>query len=389
MQLYRRRCLALSFTLVVATAATAAAQGVVTGVTMKPTEAKAGTAVTATATGSSPCGAVHIDWGDGTAITYATETLPVTQSHVYQTGGTFAIRAQGMGNCSGEARSRVSIAPPPPPPPPPPQPPTPPGLRAVEVSPPTQAPRTPVTIALQGSGTCRVTIDFGDGNDQEVSGALPMSLRHNYPRAGRYTIAATPAPPCGERRTASLTIGEVPSGPQISAIDVARVRDAGGGLRAITVSGSGQCAYTLDFGDGNTEGRNAVLPDVVRHNYPADGRYTISANPVAPCTGGARSVVVIGRESGGSTGRIARIDVQPRWARPNEAVALTVSGAGTCRMKVDLGDGRSREMTGSLPHRFTYRYASPGDYEVFVWTEAPCAGDAASVVRVRRRLSSP
>jgi hypothetical protein len=386
MQLYRRRCLALTFALVFAAAGAAAAQGVVTGVTMKPTEAKAGTAVTATATGSSPCGAVHIDWGDGTAITYATETLPVTQSHVYQTGGTFAIRAQGMGNCSGEARSRVSIAPPPPPPPAPPQPP---GLRAVDVSPPVQTTRAPVTIALQGSGSCNFVVDFGDGNSQDVSGALPISLRHMYGRAGKYTISAMPSAPCGGRRTASVTIGEQPAGPHISGIDVARVGD-GGGLRAITVTGTGQCAYTLDFGDGNTEGRNAVLPDVVRHNYPADGRYTISANPAAPCTGGARSVVVIGRESSsGSSGRIARIDVQPRWARPNESIAVTVSGAGTCRMKVDLGDGRSREMTGSLPHRFTHRYASPGDYEVFVWTEAPCVGDATSVVRVRRRLSSP
>jgi hypothetical protein len=377
MQLYHRRwfasCLVTMAAAGISTAA--AAQGVVTGVTMKPVDAAAGTAVTATATGSSPCGAVHIDWGDGAAITYATSTLPVTQSHVYERGGAFTVRAQGMGNCTGEATARVTITGPPPPPP---------GLKGLDVSPPVQTPRTPVTIALQGTGSCRIAVDFGDGNSQDVSGALPMSLRHTYPVEGKYTITATPAPPCGERRSASLTIGQPPAAPRIAGIDVARVRDAASGVRAITVNGTGQCAYTLDFGDGNSEGRNAILPDVVRHNYPAEGQYTIAATPAAPCTGGARSVVLIGREG---SGRIARVEIQPRFARPTEPIAFTIAGSGTCRLRVDLGDGRSREMTAALPHRFTYRYPSPGDYEVFVRTEAPCAGDASGVVRIRRRLA--
>ena len=341
---------------------------------MKPADAQAGTAVTATATGSSPCGAVHIDWGDGTAITYATSTLPVTQSHVYQAGGTFNVRAQGMGNCDGQATARVTITAPPP---------APARLTGVEVAPAVQMPRTPVTITMQGNGSCRVAVDFGDGNAQDVSGALPLSIRHTYPLAGDYTIAATPAAPCGGRQTAALTIAERPAAPRITGVEVSRVRDASAGLRAIRVTGSGQCAYAIDYGDGNSESRSAGLPEVVRHNYPADGQYTIVVTATAPCTGAARSTVAIG---GDARGRVSRVEIEPRLARTYQAVTLTVAGTGTCRLKVDLGNGQSREMTGTLPHRFTYRYPEPGDYEVFVWTEAPCDGDAGGVVRVRRRL---
>jgi hypothetical protein len=252
--------------------------------------------VTATATGSSPCGAVHIDWGDGNAITYATSTLPVTQTHVYQTGGTFSLRAQGMGNCDGQATARVTIAPPPPKPPaPPPPPPAPssPYLSGIDLAPPVQSPKAPVAITLKGTGSCRILVDFGDGNSQETSGALPLSLRHTYPLVGRYTVSATPASACGARQTAVLTIGEAPPAPRISGLNVSRVRRGSPGLRAITVNGSGECAYTIDYGDGNSEPRRAALPDVIRHNYPADGQYTITTTATPPCTGSVRSIVVV------------------------------------------------------------------------------------------------
>jgi hypothetical protein len=190
---------------------------------LKPDEAMAGATVSATASGSGLCGAVHIDWGDGTAITYATSTLPVTQSHVYKYGGVYNVRAQGMGNCAGQATTRMKVSGPPPPPPPSPAP----------------AP------------------------------------------------APAPAPPVPTPKVS----------PAIGGVVVDSPSGTNSGVREIRVNGTGQCAYTLDFGDGNSEGRNAVLPDVVRHNYPARGRYTIIATPAPPCGGGGRSVAVVRRRS--------------------------------------------------------------------------------------------
>ena len=103
--LYRFSCAAL---LVLAFSSVASGgQGSVQGLTLSHTTVEAGTTVRATATGTSPCGAVHIDWGDGTAITYPTETLPVTQTHVYQSGGTFNLRVQGWATAPAR-RARAS-----------------------------------------------------------------------------------------------------------------------------------------------------------------------------------------------------------------------------------------------------------------------------------------
>jgi hypothetical protein len=370
-----------------AVAVPAAAQdSTVLGVTAKP-NAGDGAPVSATATGSGFCGAVHIDWGDGTAITYATSTLPVTQTHVYKYGGTYTVRAQGMGNCAGQATTRVRVAGPEPPPPPPPAPPTPPAaaaakLTAVDLSAPSIAPRSAVNVTLRGEGSCRVDIDFGDGNSQELSGGLPLSVRHTYSLAGTYVIAATPRPPCAAKQTATLTVGAAPPGPRITGVDVSTPPGVGAGVRAIRIDGSGPCAYTLDFGDGNSEGRNAVLPDVVRHNYPAGGRYVIVATPAPPCAGAGRSVIVIG-DSG--AGVLSRLEVASDAARIGTAIAITVAGSGRCRVTIDFGDDQQREVTANLPTRITHRYASAGDYEILAWTDAPCTGSASADVRVRRR----
>ena len=373
--LFRRlsfRLLALSCTIAAAAPASAAT---ITGLTVAPAEAKAGTSVRATATGSGLCGAVNIDWGDGTAITYATETLPVTQAHVYQGAGTFTLHAQGHGNCDGHATARVTITAPPPSPPPASR------LTAIELSPPSSMPRNPVTITLQGSGACRVGIDFGDGNSQDLNGQLPLTVRHTYAVAGSYAIVAMPIPSCGDRQTATLVVGDRPTGPQIIGIAVSSVQGARG-RRSIRVAGDGSCAYTIDFGDGNSEGRNAALPDVVQHNYPAEGRYIIVATAAPPCRGEQRTTIVIGAEAGG---RISQVDIRPRTAVVGQAINVTVRGEGTCRFTVDFGDGKSRAMTETLPHEFSYRYQQPGDYQIFVWTERPCEGDGTADARVRRQ----
>jgi hypothetical protein len=345
------------------------------GLTVTPDEANAGATVTASATGSGLCGAVHIDWGDGTAITYATSTLPVTQTHVYKVGGTFNVRAQGMGNCTGQATARVKVSGPPPPPAPEPR------LNAVELSATPVAPRTPVNITLRGTGTCRISIDFGDGNSQELSGALPLSVRHTYPLAGKYAIAATPLTPCGDRQTATINVGAGPSAPRIDGVEISRPTGAGANVRAIRVNGAGRCAYTLDYGDGNSEGRNADLPDVVRHNYPAEGSYTVVATPAAPCTGAGQSQIVIGETRPAA---LSRVEVRPAVLRLGESVAVTLVGSGTCRVTVDFGDDRQRELTESLPHQLRYRYTYAGDYEIVAWAEAPCTGGGWAEVSVRR-----
>jgi hypothetical protein len=151
-------------------------------------------------------------------------------------------------------------------------------------------------------------------------------------------------------------------------------------VRAIRVDGTGQCAYTLDFGDGNNEGRNAVLPDVVRHNYPAQGRYTVVATPTPPCTGEGKSVIVVGDVGAGT---VSRLEVSPQTVQAGASIIVTVVGSGRCLVTLDFGDDRQRELTTVLPARVRYSYDAPGEYEILAWTQAPCSGGASADVRVR------
>ena len=91
---------------------------------------------------------------------------------------------------------------------------------------------------------------------------------------------------------------------------------------------------------------------------------------------------MIGAEPGG---RIARLEIRPAAATVDQAISVTVRGSGTCRFTVDFGDGKSRAMTEALPHELSYRYQEPGDYQILIWTEPPCGGEATAEARVRRR----
>jgi len=380
----RRFVVGFAASLSLFTGVAAAQDSTVLGVAVKPSDVQAGTPVSATASGSGLCGAVHIDWGDGTAITYATSTLPVTQSHTYKYGGAYTVRAQGMGNCTGQATTRVNVSGPPPPPPPPPPGATP-TLSGIDLSAPAIAPKSAVTIAIRGEGTCRMNLDFGDGNTQEVSGPLPQTVRHTYALPGRYSIVASPIAPCTNRQAAVLDVRAEPAQPRILSLEVSRPANVAASVRAIRVNGTGTCAYTLEFGDGNSEGRNASLPDVVQHNYPADGRYTAVAVAAAPCTGTARSTFVIGDDEGGTRPlELRRVTVTPVDARPGETVQITLQGSGRCRVTLDFGDDRQRNVVDVLPFRVTHRYSVGGDYEIVAWTYPPCEGGGSTAVRVRR-----
>lgn len=77
--------------------------------------------------GTNPCGAVFLDFGDGTqGVTYPISELPATIVREYYQTGDFRVTARGMGNCDGSAPAGVRVNRARPQPAPPPQPATPP-----------------------------------------------------------------------------------------------------------------------------------------------------------------------------------------------------------------------------------------------------------------------
>ena len=276
----------------------AAAAGTVTRVAVSPERIAAGAAVTITVSGTNPCGAAQITYGDGEAVVYAITGLPYQQRHVYATAGTYTITGKGQGNCDGEVTTTVSVAPapaPPPPPPAPPQaPPAAPGtqITAVELAPMPVRIGEPVTINVKGAGSCVYEVHYGDGNAQEVTGELPQQFRHVYAKPDKYTIIVKASPPCTGRFTQLLeVVASTPQQARITRVLVSPSPVDPGQPVDITVEGSGACGYTIAFGDGNDEKRSAALPDRVRHVYPASRIYTVVVKAAAPCAGAARAFV--------------------------------------------------------------------------------------------------
>ena len=86
-------------------------RGVVSGVIVPKTPARAGVPVDITITGTNPCGAVRIDPGDGTErVTHPITQVPTVVRHVYQKAGRFEVRAEGMGNCDGVPTTTVAAS---------------------------------------------------------------------------------------------------------------------------------------------------------------------------------------------------------------------------------------------------------------------------------------
>ena len=99
-------------------------RGVIEKVAVSNPAEVAGAPVSITVTGRNPCGAVRLNYGDGTeAITHPlTEVTGHHPVNTYARPGNYEILAEGMGNCDGVARTSLKVRPAPsaPEPPPPP-----------------------------------------------------------------------------------------------------------------------------------------------------------------------------------------------------------------------------------------------------------------------------
>lgn len=351
-------------------------RGVVNAINLTPTAARTGTTISVSVTGTNPCGAVFIDWGDGTAITHPIVDLPTTQTHAYASGGNYTVRARGMGNCDGDVTGSVRIEGPEPPA-------AQPRLTGFSVASPGGR-GEPVNMRMEGQGACSVSVTFGDGNTQEFSVQLPHTFTHVYSMARGYNVTAAARPPCeGGRHTVRLEVQGGQSGPgpvaRLSGLTV-RTSPASPATATIQVAGNGTCSYILDYGDGNTERRNSVLPERVSHAFPSGGTFVVAATAEPPCVGKVQDTLTVSRPRGAVEGLV----MSPGRARARTRVNLTIEGRGSCKVFVDFADGNEQTIEGQLPLRISYSFARPGRYEVFVWTEAPCNGDAGGVVQIDR-----
>jgi hypothetical protein len=177
---------------------------------------------------------------------------------------------------------------------------------------------------------------------------------------------------------ADAVAGQTP--PRITRIEFSPVPEEDGGGILISLLGSGQCTYTMDYGDGKTERRTAALPDRMRHDYAPDKQYMVVATPDAPCEGVARAQLDIRAIARG----IWRVSVEPGPATDAPEIIATIHGRGACAVTMSFGDGKQQKVEGTLPAKVSHTYEKPGTYELHAVAAEPCRGDVRLSVDVRR-----
>jgi hypothetical protein len=167
---------------------------------------------------------------------------------------------------------------------------------------------------------------------------------------------------------------------RISRIEFTPAPEEQGGGVVISLLGSGECTYTIDYGDGKTERRTATLPDRMRHSFAPDSEYTVVATPEAPCEGTARATLDVRAITRG----IWRVSVEPGPSTDAPEIMATIDGRGACVVMMDFGDGKSQKVEGTLPAKVSHAYEKPGTYELHAVAAEPCRGDVRLSIDVRR-----
>ena len=163
-------------------AAAAGAQPRVTRIEFSPATVEEGGGVWIALVGTGSC-TYTMDFGDG-HTERRTADLPDRMRHVYEADREYDVVATPEAPCEGVARARLdvrAIAR---------------GIWRLTVEPAGAVDRPEVTVTVHGQGTCVVLLDFGDGKNQKIEGALPASVNHTYPSTGTYDLTARTEAPC-------------------------------------------------------------------------------------------------------------------------------------------------------------------------------------------------
>ena len=150
-----------------------------------------------------------------------------------------------------------------------------------------------VFISLVGSGPCTYLLDYGDGATEKRTAELPDQVRHTYAGDGEYIVVATPDAPCEGIAKAKLDVRAINRG--LWGLSAEAGPDTPNAEMLITLRGRGECAVTVDFGDGTIDRITVTLPATRSHKYGRTGVYELKAVAETPCRGEATATVEIKR----------------------------------------------------------------------------------------------
>ena len=154
----------------------------ITRIEFTPARVDEGSGVFVTLVGTGRC-SYTIDFGDGTTEKRTAE-LPDRIQHVFAGDGEYLVVATPEAPCEGVARAKLDV-------------------RAINrgvwglaAEPGPDGPNAGMVVTITGRGECVVTLDFGDGTIDKVTGVLPQTRNHKYEQMGVYELKAVAEPPC-------------------------------------------------------------------------------------------------------------------------------------------------------------------------------------------------
>ena len=259
----------------------------VQSVSVSPSALTAGATATITVYGSTVCGAVTINYGDGTAITYAISGLPISRTHVWATGGWKTVTATGQSSCIGQASTSVYVN-------------TPPNVNLTSpVNGNTYDGPASIGVAATASdadGSVTQVAFYANGTWLGTDTTAPYSLTWSNVPIGTYTVTAVAIDNAGASTSAAATVTVVNPGPsRLTSIVVSPSPVGVGQSATVIVYGTNPCgAVQVNFGDGQAPVMPITeLPYVVNHVWYSPGTYTLTAIGHGNCAGQVSTTLVV------------------------------------------------------------------------------------------------
>jgi PKD repeat protein len=250
-----------------------------------------------------------------------------------------------------------------------------------------------VTFTEEGTNPCGASnMTYGDGIVITYAiTELPAKQTHVFEKPGTYTVIARGMGNCDGEATTTVQVNPAaapppppaPRGPRITSVEFVPAQGVIRRPVTFVVNGQGPCRFTVTFGDGNSRELSVDLPYRFEHTYAIADTYTTIIRPESPCTGKFTQLLTVAARAG--TPRLFDVAIEPSVTRAGQAVAITITGTGTCNYAIDFGDGNNDSRNAPLPDRVTHNYPAPGEYIVNVTAIPPCTGSGQRTLAVRRR----
>lgn len=156
-------------------------------------------------------------------------------------------------------------------------------------------------------------------------------------------------------------------------------------VKTTFAGGPGSCPMQIDFGDGYVQqsfNSEQSTFDLASHPYTKPGTYTITARPLPGCSGKASVEVIV---KGAVVEAIAGAGAPSRMGKTS---GINLSGRlGTCKTKVDFGDGKSEIVAATFGAATTnkwieHTYYEPGRKTLTATGLEGCSGSVTGFVDV-------